>query len=65
MAALIKRKEEARAFLRSLSPEEKIALLVDLQEQYYSMLLGRQENGGKPIPARWKKWYVARHGEND
>jgi hypothetical protein len=59
---LARRKAESRAFLQSLSPDEKIARLVNLQEQYYSLLVAREENGGKPIPLRWKRWYTARHG---
>lgn len=61
--ALAKRKAESRAYLRSLSPDEKIARLVALQEQYYSILVARQENGGKPVPGKWRKWYAARHGD--
>lgn len=55
-----KRKAESRAYLRSLPPEEKIARLIVLQDQYYSLLVARQENGGKPISEKWKKWYAAR-----
>lgn len=58
---LTKRKKKSRAYLRSLSPEEKIAKLVQLQEQYYQMLKIREENGGRPIPDRWQKWYQARY----
>jgi hypothetical protein len=57
---LTQRKKVSRAYLRSLSPLEKIAKLVDLQEQYYQMLLIREQNGGRPIPEKWKKWRIAR-----
>jgi hypothetical protein len=57
---LTRRKEKSRAYLRSLSPAEKIAKLVQLQEQYYQMLKIREKNGGSPIPERWQKWYQAR-----
>lgn len=57
---LTKRKKISREHLRSLSPTEKIEKLVQLQEQYYQMLLVRAQNGGRPIPARWQKWYRAR-----
>jgi hypothetical protein len=58
---LNRRKKISREYLRSLSPLEKIEKLVQLQEQYYQMLLIREQNGGRPIPARWKKWYRARY----
>ncbi|MBX3295937.1 MAG: hypothetical protein KF762_09515 [Acidobacteria bacterium] len=61
IAELTKRKEISRSFLRSLSPEAKIVRLMNLQEQYYEMLAVREANGGKPIPAKWKKWHAARH----
>ncbi len=59
---LVDRKAESRAFLRSLSPEDKIARLVDLQQQYFSVLKAREASGGKPVPSEWQKWYEARHG---
>ncbi len=62
IAELTKRKTILRSYLRSLSPEAKIAQLINLQERYYEMLSIRQANGGKPIPTKWKKWHVARHG---
>lgn len=58
---LTERKERSREYLRSLSPEEKIAKLVQLQEQYYQMLEIREENGGRPIPEKWRKWHKARY----
>ena len=57
---LTERKAVSRAYLRSLPLEEKIARLIDLQEQYYSMLALRDANGGKAIPEKWKKWRAAR-----
>jgi hypothetical protein len=57
----MRRKSKSRAYLRSLSAEEKIAHLIDLQERYYEMLSIREANGGRPIPGKWKKWYKARH----
>lgn len=58
------RKKTSREFLRSLPPEEKIAKLVELQEQYYQMLKIREQNGGRKIPERQKKWHKARY-ENE
>ena len=58
---LKRRKKSSREFLRSLSPSEKIAKLVELQEQYYAMLKTREENGGRKIPERWRKWHTARY----
>jgi hypothetical protein len=60
---LIQRKKYSREYLRSLSPGEKIAELVRLQEQYYQRLKIREENGGRPIPDRWRKWHRARFGD--
>jgi hypothetical protein len=58
---LNRRKKVSREFLRSLSPLEKIEKLVQLQEQYYQMLEIREQNGGRPIPEKWQKWYRVRH----
>jgi len=58
--ALAERKARSRAYIRSLPPEEKVALLLNLNEQYYSMLELRERSGGKPIPTRWRKWREAR-----
>lgn len=62
IAELTKRKNISRSYLRSLSPEAKIVQLFNLQERYYEMLTVREAKGGRPIPAKWKKWYTARHG---
>jgi predicted CopG family antitoxin len=61
IADLNRRKKTSREFLRNLSPSEKIAELVDLQERYYTMLKAREENGGSEIPERWRKWQKARY----
>jgi hypothetical protein len=61
LADLKQRKVVSRNYLRTLSIEEKIEKLAELQEQYYSMLQSREESGGKPIPAEWQKWFRARH----
>ncbi len=58
---LNRRKKVSRSYLRSLSPLEKIEKLVQLQEQYYQMLEIREQNGGRPIPEKWQKWYRARY----
>lgn len=55
------RKKRSREYLRTLSPEEKIAKLVLLQEQYYQILKIREQNGGRPIPEKWQKWHKARY----
>lgn len=49
---LERRKKRSREFLRPLSPEEKIAKLVELQERYYAMLKAREQNGGRAIPGK-------------
>jgi hypothetical protein len=54
------RKKISRSYLRSLSPLEKVEKLVQLQNQYYQFLLIREQNGGKPIPEKWRKWHKAR-----
>jgi hypothetical protein len=59
---LKRRKKASRDHLRSLSPDEKIARLFELQERYYQMLALRETNGGRPIPEKWQKWDAARHG---
>jgi hypothetical protein len=60
ISELARSKSVARAYLQSLSPEDKIAKLLALQQQYYSMLAIREANDGKPIPDKWKKWHAAR-----
>lgn len=61
IADLARRKKISREYLRSLSPSEKIAQLMVLQERYYKMLAAREKNGGRPIPERWRKWHKARY----
>ncbi|MCY7347167.1 MAG: hypothetical protein LH614_13215 [Pyrinomonadaceae bacterium] len=61
IADLERRKKTSREFLRNLSPSEKIAKLVDLQERYYQTLLLREANGGRTIPDKWRKWHKARY----
>lgn len=61
IADLARRKKISRRSLRSLTPDEKIERLVALQEQYYQMLKVREENGGRSVPEKWRKWYIARH----
>jgi len=58
---LTRRKRISREYLRSLPPSEKIAQLVALQEKYYQMLVVREQNGGRSIPERWRKWHKARY----
>lgn len=58
---LMRRKKTSREFLRNLSPSGKIAKLVELQEQYYQMLKTREQNGGRAIPEKWRKWHKARY----
>ncbi len=49
---LMKRKKTSREFLRNLTPPEKIAKLVELQEHYYQLLEIRVQNGGRAIPEK-------------
>lgn len=58
---LDRRKKQSREFLRNLSASEKIAKLVELQTQYYEMLEIREQNGGRAIPEKWRKWHKARY----
>lgn len=60
IADLTRRKAVSRAHLRSLPLDQKLEELDRLQENYYSMLELREHSGGKPIPARWRKWREAR-----
>lgn len=61
IADLEQRKKTSRKFLQNLTPAEKIAKLVQLQEQYYQMLEIREQNGGRKIPEKWQKWHKARY----
>lgn len=57
---LKRRKLAGRKHLRSLPPLEKIELMFRLQDQYFQFLEAREENGGEPVPVRWRKWDNAR-----
>lgn len=59
--SLLQRKKYSPEYLKSLSPAEKIAKLVQLQEQYYRILKKGEENGGRPILEKWRKSYKARY----
>ncbi len=58
---LKRRKENFRAFTRNLSPTEKIRQLELLQKRYYELLKAREENGGRKIPEKWRKWRDAQN----
>jgi hypothetical protein len=64
-ADLERRKKVSRRYLRSLSPIEKIEKLFELQNQYYQMLVIREQNGGHEIPKKWRKWHDARSSATD
>jgi hypothetical protein len=55
-------KKNFRRFVRNMSPTEKIRRLEQLQHRYYSLLVAREKNGGRPIPAEWKRWAQAKQG---
>lgn len=58
---LNRRKKKFRAFTRNMSPTEKIIQLELLQKRYYKLLKAREENGGRKIPEKWRKWRAARN----
>jgi len=58
---LQRRKENFRAFTRNLSPTEKIRQLELLQKRHYELLKAREENGGRKIPDKWRKWRDAQN----
>lgn len=58
---LKRRKENFRAFARNLSPTEKIRQLELLQRRYYELLKAREENVGRKIPEKWRKWRDAQN----
>lgn len=57
---LVQRKKTQREKMQLLSTTERITKLVELQEKYYYFLIACEQNGGRPIPEKWKKWYRAR-----
>ena len=61
---LKRRKGNFRAFSRNLSPTEKIRQLELLQRRYYELLKAREENGGRKIPEKWRKWREAQKLEH-
>lgn len=58
---LKRRKENFRQYTRNLSPTEKIRQLELLQWRYYNLLKAREENGGREIPEKWRKWREAQN----
>ena len=58
---LKRRKDNFRRFTRNLSPTEKIRQLELLQKRYYKLLKAREENGGRKIPEKWRKWRDAQN----
>ncbi len=56
---LKRRKNNFRVFTRNLSPTEKIRQLELLQWRYYELMKAREENGGRKIPEKWRKWREA------
>lgn len=58
---LKRRKENFRRYMRNLSPTEKIQELELLQKRYYELLKAREENGGREIPPKWRKWHDAQN----
>lgn len=56
---LQRRKESFRAFTRNLSPTEKNRQIELLQRRHYELLKAREENGGREIPEKWRRWREA------
>ncbi len=56
---LNRRKGNFPRFTRNLSPTEKIRQLKLLQKRHYQLLKAREENGGRGIPEKWRKWHDA------
>ena len=56
---LKRRRGNFRAFSRNLSPTEKIRQLELLQRRHYELLKAREENGGREVPEKWRKWHDA------
>ena len=57
--SLAEQKRKYRNFTRSLPLRDRLRQLEELQEQSYEILRIREINGGKPIPAAWKRWAAA------
>ena len=58
---LNRRKSNFRRFTRNLSPTEKVRQLELLQRRHYELLKAREENGGRKIPEKWRKWRDAQN----
>ena len=58
---LNRRKSKFRLFTRNLSPTEKVRQLELLQRRHYELLKAREENGGRKIPEKWRKWRDAQN----
>lgn len=56
---LIESKKNFRRRVRAMSPTEKIRQLELLQRRYYSILVDREANGGRPVPPKWLRWAEA------
>lgn len=56
---LKKSKEKLRSYTRGLSLTEKIRQTELLQKRYFALLVAREANGGRPVPAIWRRWKQA------
>ena len=56
---LIESKKKFRRHVRKMSPTEKIRQLELLQRRYYTLLVDREANGGRCVPAEWQRWAQA------
>ena len=57
--SLAEQKRKYRIFVQNLPLRERLRQLEELQEQSYEILHVREANGGKPVPAAWKRWAAA------
>lgn len=58
---LVLQKYKTRYRFSNMTPDEKIARLLQIQEKIYSILAYREIIFGRPIPRKWQQWHGARH----
>ena len=59
LALFLEQKQKYRTHARNMSLSDRLRQLEALQEQSYEILRIREANGGKPVPAEWRRWAEA------
>ena len=56
LASFLEQKRTYRDFVKNMSLSDRLRQLEALLEQTYEILRVREANGGRPVPAGWRRW---------